>query len=119
VTFAVVERTSSIYDFTLLDENQDPVPLSVLSSLTLTLYDRQTNTIINSRDAVSVLNVNGGTYANTSGAGTFKFAPADHVIVGTGSVETHIALFDAIWDGPGQTHWEVVIQVSNLNRLPA
>lgn len=114
----LVERTSSQYTAQLLDELGGAVPASSLSTLVLTLYDRVTNAIINSRNQQNVLNTNGVTI-DASGNITWSITPADNVILNDAlAVEMHVALFEATWAGgtKGCKH-KVVIPVQNMARV--
>lgn len=107
------EGNIALVSGTLTDEAGDAVPLASLSTLTLTLYDRATDTIINSRTAQSILNTNGGTFAATSGAFTLTLSSNDNPIVtsalAAGRTETHIGLVEATWAGGG--YWSGIIRV--------
>jgi hypothetical protein len=120
-TINVDETGSVFYQWKLIDENRQPVPLASLDSLTLTLYDVGTDTIINSRDAMDILNTHNGTFASETGIGTMSFTPLDTVIVGTvadGDTEEHIALFEAIWnDGDSRRNWQVRMNVTAVHRV--
>lgn len=104
---------------TFADETGAAIPLASLSTLTLTLYDRATDTVINGRDAQSILNVHGGTYDATSGAFTLTLGASDNVIVTAGragAVETHIALLEATWPVGGYWSGVVRVQVRDVHR---
>lgn len=106
------------YDFTLIDRDSQPVPLSAMTSLKMTLYDRATDGIINSREEVDILNANGGSFDATSGEGSFTFLAADNPIVTAAKpFETHVALFEAVY-AEGTKNWELRIEVKNLNLVP-
>lgn len=109
----VNEGNLALISGTLNDEAGDAVPLSALSTLTLTLYDRATDTIINSRTAQSILNANGGTFHATSGAFTLTLSADDNVIVtstiAAGRTETHYGLIEATWSGGG--YWSGLIRI--------
>lgn len=98
---------------TLLDEAGDPVPLVALNTVTLTLYDKASDTIINLRDGQDIKNNNGGTIEATSGAFTLLLGSADNVIVNTAlvapQIETHVALIRATWGSGG--YWSGIAQV--------
>jgi hypothetical protein len=108
---------------TLLDEESAPVPVAALGTMTLTLYDLATDAIINSRDGQNILNLNGGTFAPTSGAFELTLGSADNPIVTpaaipVGQTETHIALLESTWSGGG---WCGIarILVRQVHRRPA
>ena len=117
MTVPIEERGTFLYEWDLIDQNNRVVPLAMLETLTLTLYDKLTDDIINTREAQSILNVNDGTF-NNSGHGSMTFGAADNVIVGDGVREIHIALFEAVWDtGTKAKRWELTIDVSNMHRV--
>ncbi len=90
-----------------------------LLSLVATLYDESTSAIINSRNAVSVLDANGGTVAS-DGTLTLRLQPADSPIVTASSVavgeaETHVLRIDWTWsDGvltrTGREEWSILVE---------
>jgi hypothetical protein len=118
MSFSVQEKESAVYRATLVDENKAAVPASNLSTLTLTLYDKLTGQVINSRDAQDVKNTNDVAIDET-GTLVWSMRPADNVIVtDTNAVEPHVALFRATWDGGAKAvNKEVTIIVTNLTKL--
>ena len=89
-----------------------------LLSLTVTLYDVETNAAINSRNAQSVLDANDGAVAS-DGTLTLRLGPLDAVIVSTtltaGEVELHGVRFQWTWnDGvavrTGRSTWIVRVE---------
>lgn len=116
----VNEGNVAVIGGTLLDEAGDAIAAASLSAFTLTLYDRATDTIINSRNAQSVLNTNGGTLHATSGAFTLTLSSDDNPILSTslaaGRTETHIALLEATWSGGGYWSGLIRVQVRQVHR---
>lgn len=115
-----VERQSGTYTARLVDENGAGVGSSILSSLTLTLYDLSTasRTIINSRSTQSVLNVN-QVSIDVAGNLAWTWLPADMAFVNPNrATEEHVALFTAKWtDGSGnprEANHEVHFQVARV-----
>lgn len=104
----VRERSSGRVTAVLQDETGAVIPSSSLSTLTLTLYDVATNTILNSRDAQNVLNANNVT-VDGSGNLTWTVQPADHAVVSTKprARERHRGVFDFTWTG-GKRDWYAV-----------
>ena len=102
------ESTSVTFDVTFKDTSNTPVALTKdgILTLTMTLFDKTTEAVINTRNAVSVKDANGGT-VSTAGVLTMKLDPADQVVVGTASTgdkETHVIRFDYTWnDGESRT----------------
>ena len=116
----VIEGTSMIYTATLQDASGTALPLASIDSLTLTLYDKATGTIINSRNAQDVLNTNQVTVHATSGLLTWTALPADMAIVGTptaGVLETHVALFECVYSTTKGLNHEVEIYVKQLTNV--
>lgn len=115
----VNEENIALVSGALLDEDAVAVPLSALSALTLTLYDKDTDTIINSRNAQSILNTNGGTFHATTGAFTLTLSAADNAIMTTreaGRTETHYGLVEASWSGGGYWSGLMRVQVRQVHR---
>lgn len=84
-------------------------------TLTLTLYDRATKAVINSRNAQDVKDANGGVLAS-DGTLTMKLGPLDNIITGHLDQEDHIARFTWTWsDGITRTGVkELLFRVANL-----
>ena len=97
----VEEGSTFSYTATLKNEDGVVIPAATLDVLTLTLYEIDGNTDINSRTAQNVLNTNGVT-VSSDGELVWTATPADNVIVDStlqpGEFETHVALFEYEWD---------------------
>src|SRR5262245_35761022 len=91
--FYVNEKTTALYTATLKDELSVAIPVASVSTIPLTLYDRTTGTIINSRDHVDGKNANGVTI-DSGGNLAWTMVPADNAIIGYWDVEEHVALFE-------------------------
>lgn len=113
------ERTSGRIISTLVDEDGAPITLASITSLLLTLYDRASGTVINSRTNQNVLNANNVTVGAADGLVTWTVLPADMAIVRSGaSLEHHIALFVVSWSGGTKSFpWQILIPVENLQKL--
>jgi len=114
----IAEETTRFLAFVIQDEDDVGIPAAELQSLTLTLFDRRTGQILNSRDGVDILNANGGT-VDGAGNGELKLTPADNVIFTAGRVEEdHVALVE--WeDANGQVGRHVILlRVENLAKVP-
>lgn len=103
-----LEGVGGIYLGNVKDERGKALAAADLTTLTLTLIDKSTAQVINSRNAVSVLNANGGTI-NASGEFEFLLTADDNVIVDTGLddelEEEHIMRLRWTWiDSSLQTH---------------
>jgi len=118
----VREGCTAVYQATIKDESGNPVAASSLTTLTLTLYDLASGTMINSRSAQDVLNHNDVTI-NASGVLIWTMQPADNVIVSAslsaGAIERHVALFQWTWGTGGAKagKYEVQIDVQNLAKV--
>lgn len=112
------EQTSGRYSCQLVDENG--LGFGGVVSLSLTLFDKNTLTIINNRSAQDVLNTNNVVFDTATGILTWDLQPADNAIVDdTRRVEEHRARFTAKWSGSSkQVNDEIVLKVINLRRLP-
>jgi len=118
---AMNERTTGIYTTTLEDETGAPIPLALISTLELWLYNVKTAAIINSRGVMGgagqdVKNNNNVTIHATSGLLTWQLQTLDNVIVQDfRTTEEHRAVFRAVCLGsyPIVTH-QFVLMVTNL-----
>jgi hypothetical protein len=92
------EKTGAVYTATLKDADGTVIPLANISSMTLTLYDVNSDDIINSREDQDVLNDNDVTIHATSGLLTWEMQADDNPIISTtirvGKREQHKALFE-------------------------
>ena len=111
------EATTGRYAATMYDETGAVIDGTALTTLTLTLYDKRTNSIVNSRNAQSVKNAN-GVSVDSAGTLTWTIAKEDTVVVGTSQVERHVAVFIGTWDtGTKKFTNEVEFDVINLKRV--
>lgn len=116
-----IENQSGIYTARLKDETGTALGSSLLNSLTLTLYDKVSGDILNSRSAQNVLNANQVT-VDTAGLLTWYWLPTDMVLIDdTKLTETHIAIFEVKWTDSGsrlrQLNHEVVFTVNAIDNL--
>jgi sugar lactone lactonase YvrE len=116
--FWVKEKTSALYTADVQDHQENAIGSSDLGTLTLTLYDVDTNTIINSRNAQNVLNAN-GVALDANGNLSWVMSADDNTIVTSTTVqESHIALFQWTWDSGNKAgKHEVQIYVENLTKV--
>ena len=117
----VAENSSALYTANLTDETASALSLSSLHTITLTLYDKESGTIINSRSDQDVKNTNNVTITS-GGVLTWSVQPADNLVVGTnirvGGYETHVALFEYTWDsGASAGRHELEIEVRQLDKV--
>lgn len=116
----VAEKTSPLITCQIVDAAGAGLGPGSLASLTLTLYDRASGSIINSRSAQNVLNAN---QVTVDGSGNLQFSmnPADNPILDdTLDVETHVALFEWTWSAGGGTKagkYEIYLLVKNLVKV--
>lgn len=117
----VPERTTLLIKATLLDENAAAIPAAGLTTLTLTLYARDSTakTIINSVDDVDILNAGRGTVNATSGLVLIDLLPADNQIIDdTVDLEWHRALLEGTYAGGAKAFkYEIDFQVRNLSKV--
>lgn len=99
----ILEKTTPIYKATLIDEENDdaPIPLTQISTITLRFYDQRTGTYIrgSADTAQDVKNTNNVTIHATSGLLTWKMQVADTTLVTAADfledeTEEHVALFE-------------------------
>lgn len=115
----VYEQTTVEYQFTLKDLAGVVIPAADLVTLTLTLYDVASGSIINSRDGQDVLNANNVT-VSAGGVVVYTMLPADNAIVGTpaaNAAETHGVQFRWTWGAaPPYKAGELLVEVYVVNR---
>jgi hypothetical protein len=120
-TIEVNEKNSAFVEGDVVDEQGDAVTLASVTAFVVTIYDDASGDIINSRDAQSILNVNGGTFHATTGHFSFTFADLDNPIVAPtlarGARETHTALLDLRWGTTGRYVAEVRVRVRQLRNV--
>lgn len=121
IPFEVLEGSSATWTGYLRDAAGVAIASADIVALTITLYDRLTDTIINSRTAQDILNANNVTVHATSGLITWEVQPADNVIVGTSlktnKSEEHVALIECTYDTSKKLKKEIKIKVVNLNKV--
>ena len=114
------QDSSATYVGTLQDIN-GPIPLSVINTLTLTLYDKNTGAFINNREEQDVLNANDVTVGTTDGKITWNIQPADNPIVNSDirddRSEVHIALFEFGYKASDKGNKSIVIRVNNIDQV--
>lgn len=120
--YEINERATGTYNATLVgNDGVTPIPLAQLVTLTLTLYAiiaDGTESIINARNAQSVLNLNNCSYHATSGLLTWSIQILDTTLVEpTLPFELHRALFE--WTGLfASGNHELHLRVRNLRQVP-
>ena len=113
------EATSGRYTGVLKDDEGEVLNGGAVSTLTLTLYDLRTDTIINSRDEQNVLNTNGVT-VDGSGNFTWTIGPLDTPIVNSAlAYEQHRAYFRWTYNGGTSAgSQQVTMTIRNMHRFP-
>lgn len=116
------ERESGEYECTVKDPAGNAIPLSKVTSLTLTLVDIDSGDAINSRDNQDVLNTANVSYTE-AGLLTWLIKPADNAIIGTvceGKKQRHRATFEIFWDDGGESfehNWSIEIEVISVGSV--
>jgi hypothetical protein len=87
------ENSARILTTSLTDEDGNAITAASLSYLKLTLWEILTGDIINSRNAQSILNENGGSMS--SNTLTLKLSADDMAVVGDRKTERHRGLIEA------------------------
>ena len=86
-------------DFEFTDTRGAAVAKAAILTLTATLFDETTNTLINGRSNQAVIDVNGGT-VTSGGVLTLRLGPSDNIIVGgvdVGDTERHVLRVTWTW----------------------
>lgn len=115
LTDEVLEKSTGLYEFDLLKEDETPFSLSEIEALTITYYDLDTETIINSRDDQDCLNTN-DVELDAAGHLIWEIRTEDSVLLDSRKeLEQHIVLFTWTWDtGLRKGRHEVQFPVRNL-----
>lgn len=90
---------STRHTITLYDYDNDTLAKASIQTLTLSLVNEADGAVINGRDAVDILDANGGT-VSAAGVVTLKLQPTDNVMVSTDDNEAHIAIITWTWTDP-------------------
>jgi hypothetical protein len=123
---AIVEKSDAQYEcvFKEAAPGQPQLLLAAITGLTATLKNvGEAPAVINSRNAQSVLNANGGTLV-TDGTFTLMLSALDNIYVGTqpGGLEQHRltlrVTFTRTGGGTGTLNHEVLFWVRNLVDVP-
>lgn len=112
------ELAAGTFTATVLAPNGvDPLPASQITAFTITLYDSETGTIINSRDSQNILNANDVTI-DEDGHLTWLIQAEDNIIVDD-HLETEDHIVDLFWtfDG-GSGSASYTLTITNLERIP-
>ena len=111
------EATTGRYTATMYDETGTVIDGTAMDTMTLTLYDKKTGAVINSRSAQNVKNTN-GVAVTSAGALTWTIAYADTAMVGSEGRERHVATFIGTWDSGAKKFVHVVeMDVVNATKV--
>ncbi len=116
------EGSTAVYTLPQLqDENELPILLADIDSLTITLCNLLDGTTINSRLDQNALNAN-NVVVSTGGALRFNIQSADTGIVdGTlkvDGIEVHRATFKMVFNSVSDSNWDVDFNIRNLKKVP-
>jgi len=122
LTDKIAERQTRPLTIQVVDQNGNPLTADQIATLTLTLYDAATGTVINGRNKQNVLNANGCVIDVLSGMLNWTMDTLDNIAIGTATFEKHKALFEWTWNKPdggtGYGKYELVFTVENLQMVP-
>jgi hypothetical protein len=116
----LLESTTGLLTFTLVDSAGEGVPVSMLTTLTLTYYDVISGTIVNTREVQNVLNANdvSVTTAGSPAVTTveWQIQAADTSMVNPDlTLEYRVAQFRWTWDsGTRHDAYQVQFAVENM-----
>jgi hypothetical protein len=83
------EGQTSVYETTLVEEDEQPIDSGVVSDIRLTIRDLTSGQVIAGRSNVTVLNANGGTLG-PGGAFRLRLTGADMATIGTTRVQRRL-----------------------------
>ena len=116
----LLQDTTGIYSFELVDQDGDAIDVGQLEIVTLTYYDKETRQIINTRESQDVLQDNNVTILTDAGPPivttlTWSIQQEDTTIIDARrELETHIALFKWTWATTRKGLHEVQFQVESI-----
>jgi hypothetical protein len=121
----LIEGTTGRYSFALVDADGHGIDSSFLTMLTLTLYDVDSQQILNARQEQNIFNANNGTVTTTLGPPltttvVFQIQPADTVILNQNRLtEFRVLSFRWQWDSGNQVGRHAVqFGIENLLHVP-
>ncbi len=107
------ELSDGVITATITDQHGDPIPGSALSALMLTLRDRETFQVINSRDLLGASPMS----VDEDGRLTLRLEATDNPIVNPRRQrERHQAILYYQWSD-GRSHKGIEIEVTNLGTV--
>jgi hypothetical protein len=114
----VREKDTVKVPFVLRDEDALAIPLANLTTITVTLTEKQENATVNGRTTTSIKNVNGGFIHATDGSGFWLMDPADNTIVNAGTdfgqLELHVLLVEFLYQATKKGSASFVIAVERI-----
>jgi hypothetical protein len=116
----LLEATTGLLTFLLVDSAGEGVPVSMLTTLTLTYYDVISGTIVNTRNAQNVLNANEVSVTTVGDPAVttveWQIQPADTQMVDPElALEYRVAQFRWTWDsGTRHDAYQVQFGVENM-----
>lgn len=116
--FTVAEKNAFPVTAAIVDEAGTLIPLAQIVTLVATLYDRESGSILNGRNAQSVLNANGGT-VDSAGNLTLTLVPADNAVLDAArAFELHVLLLEWTYaSGAKANRLQKRIAVRNLRKV--
>lgn len=119
--FEVNQYSSATWTGYLKDASGSAIALADIVSATMTLYDKKTETAINTRTAQDIKNANNVTIHSTSGLITWEIQPEDNIIVSSTledrKAEEHIALITVTYDTSKILQMEIKLNVVNMQKV--
>jgi hypothetical protein len=124
--FEIIEEVTAEISWTFSDPDGNPIQNPALLTATITLYDVDSDTIINNRSDQDILGLDKTGNNNVeivNGVATWYLQSDDNILITThAAFELHIALIEWTWnpgDGNGvrQGRQEIKILVENLNHV--
>jgi len=121
VTDLTPEGVTATITGTIKDTSTPPVaiPAASLATVTLTLYNKSSGTVLNGRSETNIKNANDGT-VDSNGLLALTLTPADNALEAqSGSKETHVAQITWTYNGGASTGRALVeFPVANLRKVP-
>ncbi|MFA5376508.1 MAG: hypothetical protein WC455_12250 [Dehalococcoidia bacterium] len=122
------EKESAVFSSTLYDDSGVVIPAAAINSFTVTLYDKATGNVINSRTAVDLYNAGAWTGSGdmvatvhaTTGACTITLGSADNALYSaTANGEYHILLIQLTTNAtrPVTMKQKIEFYVENLTKV--